>query len=119
VSPAWLVVLIVGVATMALKAIGPVFLGGKPLPGRVQSVVGLLAPALLAALVITSVLAIGRDLVFGPRHRSGPGLRRTADRDHRRRRGPVASGPDPRGRHRGRGHHRAGPGGRLGAGEAG
>jgi branched-subunit amino acid transport protein len=66
-SRAWVVVLIVGAATMAIKAIGPVFLGGQPLPERVQGVVGLLAPALLAALVITSVLASGRALVLDER----------------------------------------------------
>ena len=66
-SRAWLVVLIVGLATMAIKAMGPVFLGGKPLPERVQAVVGLLAPALLAALVVTSVFASGRDLVLDER----------------------------------------------------
>jgi branched-subunit amino acid transport protein len=64
---AWLVVLVVGLATMAIKALGPVFLGGKPLPGRVQAVVGLLAPAVLAALVVTSVLAVERDLVLDER----------------------------------------------------
>ncbi len=63
----WLVVLIVGVATMGIKAIGPVVLGGRPLPDRVQALVGLLAPALLAALVVTSVLASGRDLVLDER----------------------------------------------------
>lgn len=66
-SEAWLVVALVGGATVAIKAIGPVFLGGRPLPGRVQSVVGLLAPAVLAALVVTSVLASGRDLVLDER----------------------------------------------------
>ena len=66
-SRAWLVVLIVGLATMAIKAIGPVFLGGRALPERVQAVVGLLAPALLAALVVTSVLAAGRELVLDER----------------------------------------------------
>ena len=66
-TAAWLVVVIVGLATMAIKAIGPVFLGGRPLPGPVQAVVGLLAPALLAALVVTSVLATGRELVIDAR----------------------------------------------------
>jgi branched-subunit amino acid transport protein len=66
-SEAWLVVALVGGATVAIKAIGPVLLGGRPLPGRVQSVVGLLAPAVLAALVVTSVLASGRDLVLDER----------------------------------------------------
>jgi branched-subunit amino acid transport protein len=67
VSEAWLVVLLVGAATVAIKAVGPVFLGGRPLPGRVQGVVGLVAPALLAALVVTQVFAEGQSLVVDER----------------------------------------------------
>ena len=54
VSDAWLVVLAVGLGTIAIKASGPVLLGGRPLPDRVQGVVAMLAPALLAALVATN-----------------------------------------------------------------
>lgn len=54
-----MVVLVVGAGTMAIKAAGPVLLGARPLPGAVQSVVALLAPALLAALVATATLAEG------------------------------------------------------------
>ncbi|MGQ0608933.1 MAG: AzlD domain-containing protein, partial [Chloroflexota bacterium] len=50
-SDAWVIVLAVGTGTIAIKAAGPVLLGGRPLPERVQGVVALLAPALLAALV--------------------------------------------------------------------
>jgi len=49
----WIVVVVVGATTVVFKAAGPVFLGRRPLPGRVQSVVDLLAPAMLTALVVT------------------------------------------------------------------
>ena len=41
----WTVVAVVGVATMAFKALGPVGLAGRELPPRLASVLGLLAPA--------------------------------------------------------------------------
>ena len=59
-SEAWLIVLAVGVGTMAIKAAGPVLLGGRPLPDRLRAVVALLAPALLAALVATTAFADGQ-----------------------------------------------------------
>ena len=58
-SETWIVVAAVGAFTMAFKAAGPVALGGRPLPPRIASVVELLAPALLAALVVTQTLADG------------------------------------------------------------
>jgi branched-subunit amino acid transport protein len=64
---AWLTVLTVGLATIAIKAAGPVLLGGRPLPPRVAGVVALLAPALLAALVATSTFASGQALVLDAR----------------------------------------------------
>jgi hypothetical protein len=66
-SDAWTVVLGVGVATVALKAAGPVLLGGRPLPDRLASVVRLLAPAVLAALVVTATFADGRSLALDAR----------------------------------------------------
>jgi Branched-chain amino acid transport protein (AzlD) len=64
---AWLIVAAVGAATAALKAAGPLVLGGRPLPGRVVAVVSLLAPALLAALIATSTFATGQQLVIDAR----------------------------------------------------
>ena len=52
---------------MALKSAGPVAIGGRPLPARAMGVVAALAPALLAALVATQVLATGHDLVVDER----------------------------------------------------
>jgi hypothetical protein len=63
----WLMVGVVGVITVAVKSVGPVLLGGRPLPLRAMSVVELLAPALLAALIATQVLAAKRELVIDER----------------------------------------------------
>jgi branched-subunit amino acid transport protein len=66
-SDAWLVVAVVGVATMILRAVGPVFLGGRDLPAPVMAVVRLLAPAVLAALVVVQVFAGDREIVVDER----------------------------------------------------
>ena len=66
-SESWVIVLSVGLGTMAIKAAGPVLLGGRPLPDPVRRVVALLAPALLAALVATTAFASGNDLVIAAR----------------------------------------------------
>jgi len=67
VSTVWLVVLVVGLATVALKATGPVLLGDRELPGRLASMVGLLAPVLLSALVVTQTVGGDNELVFDAR----------------------------------------------------
>jgi uncharacterized membrane protein len=67
VTTVWTIVVVTGVATLALKAAGPVLLGGRPLPARVTDVVSLLAPALLAALVAIGTFAQGRALVVDAR----------------------------------------------------
>lgn len=66
-STVWLVVLVVGVATVALKATGPVLLGGRELPEAVAGVVELLAPVLLAALVVTQTVGGDNELVIDAR----------------------------------------------------
>lgn len=63
----WLVVGLVGGATMVIKAIGPILLGGRALPPRVAGLIGLLAPALLAALVAINTFGAGRSLVIDER----------------------------------------------------
>jgi branched-subunit amino acid transport protein len=67
VSDAWLVVVLVGAATIALKATGPVLLGGRPLPTSLTGVVALLAPVLLAALVVTQTVGGDNELVLDAR----------------------------------------------------
>ena len=67
-SEAWIVVAVVGFATVLFKAAGPVFLGRRELPPRVLGVVEVLAPAMLAALVVTQLVGGDRELVLdGPR----------------------------------------------------
>jgi branched-subunit amino acid transport protein len=67
VTETWIVIGAVGAATIALKAVGPVLLGGKPLPGRLTGVVALLAPALLAALVVTQVAGGDEEILLDAR----------------------------------------------------
>ena len=52
-SDAWIVVTIVDVATIACKAAGPVLVGRRELPPRLQACVELLAPVMLTALIVT------------------------------------------------------------------
>lgn len=47
------------VVTAIIKGIGPVALGGREMPARATGVITLMAPALLAALVLTSTFAVG------------------------------------------------------------
>jgi len=51
--------------TAVIKGAGPLALGGRELPSWFSSIVSLMAPALFAALVVTQVLANGRDLAVG------------------------------------------------------
>jgi branched-subunit amino acid transport protein len=67
VTKVWTIVAVVGVATIAIKAIGPVLLGGRPLPERVAGPIELLAPAVLAALVVTQLVGGDRELVLDER----------------------------------------------------
>lgn len=66
-SAVWLCVLFVGLATVALKAAGPVLAAGRQLPQGAARVVDLLAPALLAALVATQAFSADEELVLDER----------------------------------------------------
>lgn len=66
-SDAWLIVLGVGLGTIVIKGAGPVLLGGRELPPRVAAVVAFLAPALLAALVVSASVSSGQQLVADAR----------------------------------------------------
>lgn len=60
----WLTILAVALANAAIKASGPVLAGGEDLPPWMTSVVALLAPALLAALVVTETFGDEGTLVL-------------------------------------------------------
>jgi branched-subunit amino acid transport protein len=52
----WITVLVLFLITVAMKAAGPLAVGGRALPERVIGVVSLIAPALLAGLVVYETL---------------------------------------------------------------
>lgn len=66
-SAVWLCVLAVGLATIALKASGPVLAAGRELPQGASRFVDLLAPALLAALVAIQAFSSDEQLVVDER----------------------------------------------------
>lgn len=66
-SSAWTIVIAVGAATVALKAMGPLLLGGRQLSPAALRATRLLAPALLAALVITQAVAAPDGLAVDER----------------------------------------------------
>ena len=63
----WLVVALVGTGTLAIKAAGPVLLGGRPLPARLAGVIDLLAPALFGALIAVQTFGDGQALAVDER----------------------------------------------------
>jgi branched-subunit amino acid transport protein len=66
-SAPWAAVIAIGAGTFALKAVGPVAVSGRRLPDRVTELLEVVAPAILAALVVTETLASGRSLVIDAR----------------------------------------------------
>jgi branched-subunit amino acid transport protein len=58
-ATAWALIAALALATVTIKALGPVLLGGRALPPVATRVLVLLPPAVLAALVATSTLADG------------------------------------------------------------
>ena len=66
-SAAWASVGIVGAATIVIKASGPLLLHGRELPERLGGMISLLAPVMLAALVVTNTFGGDHRLVLDPR----------------------------------------------------
>ena len=60
----WIAIIVLAVGTYAMKAVGPVVLGRRAVPMRVQRLFLLLAVALLAALIALSTLADDGRLAF-------------------------------------------------------
>jgi branched-subunit amino acid transport protein len=65
VGATWLLIGLCAVVTAVIKAAGPIALGHRDLPGWFTDVISLMAPALLAALVVTAALADGDHLAMG------------------------------------------------------
>jgi branched-subunit amino acid transport protein len=66
-SATWVTIAGLTVVTAAIKAAGPVSLGGRDLPEWAMDVIALLAPALLAALVMVETFSDGKTLVLDAR----------------------------------------------------
>jgi branched-subunit amino acid transport protein len=63
----WLTIGGLFVATVAIKAAGPLIVGGRELPQSAYAVIALLAPALLTALILTDTFARGQELTVDAR----------------------------------------------------
>ena len=53
----WVSIVVLAVANFAMKAAGPVLLGGRELPAPLVGVISLLGPAILAALVLVGTFS--------------------------------------------------------------
>jgi branched-subunit amino acid transport protein len=67
VTDVWITIGGLFVATVAIKAAGPLIVGGRELPSGAYSVIGLLAPALLTALILTDTFARQQELTVDAR----------------------------------------------------
>jgi branched-subunit amino acid transport protein len=52
----WVCVAAVALISFSIKGVGPALLGSRPLPRRMRAVVALIAPALVAALVVVEIV---------------------------------------------------------------
>jgi uncharacterized membrane protein len=60
-------IIALALATAVLKLVGPLLLGGRPLPARATAVIELMASALLAALVVVETFGKGQSLTLDAR----------------------------------------------------
>ena len=64
----WITIALLAIGTIAIKAAGPIAVGGRDLSPRARAVVVLVAPSLLAALVVYETLGAERGgLAFDER----------------------------------------------------
>ena len=66
-SATWTAVAIVGAATVGIKSAGTLLIGGRELPPRIGGMIELLAPVMLAALVVSNTFGADHKLVLDPR----------------------------------------------------
>jgi branched-subunit amino acid transport protein len=63
----WIAIAVMTVVSFAIKAAGPVALGGRDLPRWAERLIALVPSALLPALVVVETFAHGKDLVLDAR----------------------------------------------------
>lgn len=66
-SDATVVLIVMAVGTFTMKSVGPLLLGARALPDRIQRVVDLLPAALLAALAVVSTVGDGQTITIDAR----------------------------------------------------
>jgi branched-subunit amino acid transport protein len=67
VSAAWVTIGVLAAGTALIKASGPVALGGRELPPVFGRIIGLLAPSLIAALVVVQTVTTSSSIVVDAR----------------------------------------------------
>ena len=60
----WITISVVALVSAAIRAVGPILLGGRELPQSMGAVIALLVPAVLTALVITQTFGEDGRLVL-------------------------------------------------------
>ncbi len=60
----WITIVAVALASAAIRAVGPILLGGRELPSSANAVIALLVPSVLTALVVTETFGEDGRLVL-------------------------------------------------------
>jgi branched-subunit amino acid transport protein len=63
-STLWIIIVAVALASVAIRAFGPIVVGGRELPATMAGVIALLVPSLLTALVVTQTFGEAQRLVL-------------------------------------------------------
>ena len=63
----WIAIAVLTVICFAIKAVGPLALGGRELPDWAERLIALVPAALLPALIVVETFADGRELVLDAR----------------------------------------------------
>ena len=66
-NDAWITIALLAIGTFVIKAAGPVAVGGRELEPRLAAVVDLLAPALLAGLIVVETVGGDHAIDIDPR----------------------------------------------------
>jgi branched chain amino acid efflux pump len=67
VSDVWVTVIGLALITVAIRGAGPLLFGGRELPGALGRIMPLMAPALLAGLVVSETLSDANGFVVDER----------------------------------------------------
>lgn len=63
----WVLIAVLALGSLAMKIAGPLLAGGREPPAALTRVIGLVTPALLTSLVISSTVTDGQRLVLDAR----------------------------------------------------